>query len=54
VCNKVYSDKCSLINHKHMHSGERPYSCELCNKAFSEQSSLNIHQHMHSFEGADN
>jgi len=53
MCNKAYSDKCSLINHKHIHGGQRHYSCEVCNKAFSQQSSLNVHQHMHSVQITD-
>jgi len=54
VCNKAYSDKNSLINHKYIHSGECHYTCDVCNKTFSQQSSFNIHQHMHIVEGADN
>jgi len=49
MCNKAYSDKSSLINHKCIHSGERPYVCDVCNKEFSRQSNL-IRQRLHSGE----
>jgi KRAB domain-containing zinc finger protein len=48
VCNKAFSDRSSQIKHQRVHSGERPYTCELCNKAFSDQSGLRRHQRINS------
>jgi len=33
-----------------MHSGERPYTCDVCNKAISQQSHLTTHRRVHSGE----
>ena len=48
-CNKAYSQQSSLnvhlLTHKRIHSGERPYVCDVCNKAYSHRSSLIHHKH---------
>jgi KRAB domain-containing zinc finger protein len=43
----AFSQKSSLIKHERLHSGERPYACEVCNKAFSDQSNLKKHERIH-------
>jgi KRAB domain-containing zinc finger protein len=35
---------------QHIHSGERPYACDVCNKSFSERATLLIYQRIHSGE----
>jgi uncharacterized Zn-finger protein len=49
-CNKAFSQQISPISHQRIHSGERPYTCDVCNKAFSHQSNLVKHQRIHSGE----
>jgi uncharacterized Zn-finger protein len=64
VCNKTFTEQRKLKRHQHMHSGERPFSCDMCNlrvhsrerpfccnvcnKSFSDQSNLKTHLHIHS------
>jgi len=35
VCNKRFSDRSSLEIHHNVHTGERPYCCDVCKKHLS-------------------
>ena len=34
----------TLIQHKHTHTGEQPYVCDVCNKAYSDRSTMRQHK----------
>ncbi|XP_039752507.1 zinc finger protein 816-like isoform X2 [Pararge aegeria] len=46
-CPKIYATNKSLRVHLRMHTGERPYTCELCDKAFVCSSALARHTKRH-------
>jgi uncharacterized Zn-finger protein len=50
VCNKALSQQSSLVTHTSIHSGERPYVCDVCNKSFMKKSDLITHKRIHSGE----
>ncbi|XP_044735403.1 zinc finger protein 22-like [Chrysoperla carnea] len=37
----------SLVVHKRVHSGEKPFLCDICNETFSLQSNLTRHKRIH-------
>jgi hypothetical protein len=47
VCEAAFCRKPYLEVHMRVHTGERPFQCDLCMKRFSQKSSLNTHKRIH-------
>ena len=50
VCNKSFSKRYRLKDHKYIHTGENPYTCQTCGKSFVRPSILRDHEVTHSGE----
>ena len=49
-CDKTYSSRSGLTYHKLVHTGLKPYTCEVCGKSFITKGKLKVHTDIHSGE----
>ena len=47
VCHKVLSSRQNYRQHQHIHTGDRPYVCDICGGGYRQGSQLTIHRRKH-------
>ena len=50
TCGKLFRTKRRLNDHQMIHTGEKPYCCEICRNSFAGQDYFKIHVSMHAGE----
>lgn len=54
TCGKTFSNARVLKSHMNIHTGQRPYTCDLCIRSFTHYTALVTHRKIHTNTQSNN
>jgi uncharacterized Zn-finger protein len=46
-CGRLFNKTWNFIDHVRIHTGDKPFNCEVCNRGFAQKGNLNKHKRLH-------
>lgn len=46
-CGRLFNKTWNFIDHVRIHTGDKPFRCEVCNRGFAQKGNLNKHKRLH-------
>ena len=46
-CYKIFNAPSHVAKHERIHTGEKPYCCEICGRGFTEKGNMKVHRSTH-------
>ena len=46
-CGRLFNKTWNFIDHVRIHTGDKPFKCDICNRGFAQKGNLNKHKKLH-------